>query len=94
MENYVELANRAFQLSDDIKRLQRELQTVNQEWAVAGLAELGVTQGQQVKDGADTYVVESRYGNATDNYKWLIGRKIKRNGEPYANSCTIYQWDK
>ena len=94
MKKYVELENKAFQLDKEIKRLQRELQTVNQEWAVASLAELGLTQGQQVKDGADTYVVESRHGNATGNLKWLIGRKIKKNGEPYANSCTIYRWDK
>lgn len=94
MEKYVELANKAFQLSEDIRRLQGELQTINQEWAVAGLAELGVESGQQVRDGADTYVVESRYGNATTSQKWLIGRKIKKNGAPYANSCTIYRWDK
>lgn len=94
MEKYVELSNKACELIDSIQRLQRELSIVNREWAVAGLAELGVAQGQQVKYGSDTYVVDSRYGNAASNYKWLIGRKIKKNGEPYANSCTIYRWDK
>ncbi|WP_192034086.1 hypothetical protein IFU02_020890 [Pantoea agglomerans] len=94
MEKYVELANKAFQLSDDIKRLQSELQTVNQEWSVAGLEELGVKQGQQVTSEGATYIVDSRYGNAISNHKWLICRKIKKNGAPYANSCTIFRWDK
>lgn len=94
MERYVELSNKAFRLSDEIKRLQSDLEIVNQDWAVAALEELGVKQGQQVTCDGDTYVVESRFGKATSNNKWLIGRKIKKNGTPYANSCTIYRWDK
>ncbi len=94
MEKYLELSNKAYQLSEEIGRLQRELHNVNQEWAIAGLEELGVTPGQRVISGGETYIVDSRYGNAAGNPKWLIGRKIKKNGEPYANSCTIYRWDK
>lgn len=94
MERYVELSNKAFDLNKEISRLKSELSMVNQEWAVAGLAELGVTSGQIVTSGGENYIVDSRYGRAFDNCKWLIGRKIKKNGEPYANSCTIYRWDK
>lgn len=94
MEKYVELSNKAFRLSDEIKRLQSELESVNQDWAVAALEELGVKQGQQVTSEGNTYIVYSRYGKATTGQKWLIGRKIKKNGEPFANSCTIYRWDK
>lgn len=94
MEKYVELSNKAYELINTIKSLQSELATINQEWAIAGLDELGIKQGQQVTSGGDTYVVESRWGDATSTGKYLIGRKIKKNGEPYANACTIYRWDK
>jgi len=94
MERYVELSNRALRLSDEIKRLKNDLEAVNQEWSISALEELGVKQGQQVTSEGITYIVESRYGSATMNSKWLIGRKIKKNGTPYATSSTIFRWDK
>lgn len=94
MERYVELSNRACKLNDEIKLRQSDLEAVNKEWAVAALEELGVKQGQQVTSEGINYIVESRYGNATMNSKWLIGRKLKKNGTPYATSSTIYRWDK
>lgn len=94
MERYVELSSRALKLSDEIKRLKNDLEAVNQEWSIAALEELGVKQGQQVTSEGITYIVESRYGSAAQNLKWLTGRKIKKNGTPYATLSMIFRWDK
>lgn len=94
MERYIELENRAHTIKDEISRLQDELNKINLEWSVESLSELGVSKGQKVSFGGVNFIVESRYGTATTGSKWLVGRKIKKDGSPFSSTCTIYRWDK
>lgn len=94
MERYLELENRAHEIKDEMRRLQDELNKINVEWSVDSLPELGVSKGQKISSGGCDFIVESRYGSATYGSKWLVGRKIRKNGNLFANTCTIYRWDK
>jgi len=94
MERYMELESRAHAIKDEIRRLQDELNKINLEWSVESLSELGVSKGQKVSSGGSDFIVESRYGTATLGSKWLVGRKIRKNGNLFAITSTIYRWDK
>ena len=90
MERHEELSNRFCQLQSEVNALTREMGEINEEWASEGLKELGLKVGQVIKDGDDSYIVESRYGKPSMSTKWIVGRKIKTNGEPYPNTCPVY----
>lgn len=75
MERHEELSNRFCQLQSEVNALTREMGEINEEWASEGLKELGLKVGQVIKDGDDSYIVESRYGSASAMAREAVDKK-------------------